>query len=364
MQMSFKLLPLSVLLIGAAACSAGAKVESLQATIDQQLSANAQRYGIAGQAVLILHNGELLYRGSHGLANLETKRPVTADDVFPAFSLSKLFASVLVMQLVERGVLDLDAPASRYVRDLPERWHHIKVNEFLDHVSGVPEYFDASNLQAPLPANRDAVFRLIADKPLLFAAGTETRYTQTNFLVLQAILEAHYAMRYRQIVSNEIIEPLRLNSTYLGKDHLGTREVVQSYIGKNRQLVKEDAIDWREYSIVHAELYITIDDLGTFLNALCAGRLLQQGTLQRLWKPYRYRSGGTGWFAAGWEYGTENGFQYVGHDGGTKVRVRLMFKDSLAENTYAIIYLTNGSADNVWSRTLVESVTQAALSQR
>jgi CubicO group peptidase (beta-lactamase class C family) len=352
-----------LLLIIVTGCSVGANPQTLQATVDQQLSANAQRYGIVGQAVLILHNGEPIYRGSQGLADRDTQQPVRADDIFPVFSLSKLLASVLVMQLVELGQLDLDAPASRYLPDLPARWRGIKVSEFLNHVSGVPDYFDASQSGLALPATRAAAFQALADQPLLFATGTETRYTQTNFLVLEALLESLYDMPYRQIVTNKIVAPLGLSHTYLGKAHVDARTVVHSYIGKDHQLMEETAIEWPEYSIVHAELYTTIDDLGSFLNALCAGRLLKQDTLQRLWTPFRYRNGGTGWFAAGWEYGRSGDFQHVGHDGGTKVRVRLLFQDSLANNTYAFIYLTNGSAENVWSRTLIESLTPAVFSK-
>jgi CubicO group peptidase (beta-lactamase class C family) len=317
---------------------------------------NAQKYGIAGQAVLILHDGKPIYRGSQGLARRETNAPVHPDDIFPVFSLSKLFASVLVMQLVERGQLELDAPVGSYLPDLPASWRALKVTEILNHVSGLPEYFDASVTPIVPPATREAAFQALADKPFLFATGTQTRYTQTNFVLLGAILEARYNMPYRKIVAQRIVEPLGLSSTYFGKRQVPPGKVVNSYIGKDHELTTDVAIDWPEYAIVHAELYTTVDDLGAYLNALCAGRLLRRETLQHLWQPYRYKQGGVGWFASGWEYGTSGRYQYVGHDGGTKVRARLVFGDSLTKNTYAFIYLTNGSAENVWSRTLIDSL--------
>lgn len=344
------------------ACSTRPNTETLQSTLDQQLSVNAQRYGIPGQALLILHEGKAIYRGSHGYADREAGLPVHPDDVFPAFSLSKLFASVLVMQMVDSGELDLAQPAGRYLPGLPPRWQGIRVSEFLNHVSGVPEYFDASQAPIVLPATREAAFQSLRDKPLSFPTDTETSYTQTNFLVLAAILEAHYKMPYRRIVMDRIVRPTGLNNTYFGKDHIAGRKVVKSYIGRDHRLAVQDAIDWPEYSIVHAELYTTIDDLGNFLNALCDGRLVRHDTLLQFWKPHRYHKGGFGWFAAGWEYGTSDRFQELGHDGGTKVRVRLLFKDSLTSNTYAFIYFTNGSAENVWSRTLIDSVAATAIS--
>jgi hypothetical protein len=136
--------------------------------------------------------------------------------------------------------------------------------------------------------------------------------------------------------------------------------VVRSYIGKDGQLIADAGVEWPEYSIVHAELYSTLDDLGAFIRALCAGRLLKPAILQDLWRPNRFGEGGLGWFASGWEYGTRGNYKYVGHDGGTKVRLRLVFDDSLADNTYTFVYLTNGSASNVWSRTLIDSVMAVA----
>jgi CubicO group peptidase (beta-lactamase class C family) len=344
------------LLLGLAACSAPPEAETLQTALDRQLLANAQQYGIAGQAVLILHDGETLYRTSQGLGDREHGTAVLPEDIFPVFSVSKLFASVLVMQLVERGELDLNKPIGDYLSELPQSWQNIKVAAIFNHTSGLPEYFDAGQTPIKPPVTREAAFEALAKQPLQFATGADTRYTQTNFVVLGALLEAHYDRPYRQIVTERIVEPLGLKRSYFGKAQLPAGNVVRSYIGKDGELIAENGIDWPEYSIVHAELYTTVDDLGTFIRALRTGLLLETATLQDLWQPKRFGEGGLGWFASGWEYGTSGKYKYVGHDGSTKVRVRLLFDDSLAEDTYTCIYLTNGSATNVWSRTLIDSV--------
>lgn len=339
-----------------AACGAQPPVKNLQSALDRQLAENAERHGIAGQAVLILHNGKTVYRGSHGLADREKKIAVRPDHIFPVFSVSKLFASVLVMQLVERGQVDLKAPASRYLPDLPERWRSITVDEFLNHSSGVPDYWGTDLATFRLPPTREAIFKDLAGKPMQFATGADTRYNQTNFIVLGALLETLYGKTYRQIVTERIVEPLALRHTYLGERHVPAAEVVASYRGEDGELVPDHDIDWTEYAIVHAELYTTVDDLGRFLNALCEGRLLEPETLLRLWKPHRRRDGDDSMFAAGWEHETGGSYTYIGHEGGGKVRVRLLFRDSLADDTYAYIYLTSGSAENVWSRRLVDSL--------
>jgi CubicO group peptidase (beta-lactamase class C family) len=340
-------------------CASRTDRDALAAKLDRQLEDNAARHGIAGQAVLVQHNGDELYRRTQGFADVASGRRLAPDQVYPLYSVSKLFASTLVMQLVERRQLDLDQPASRYVA-LPPRWGAIKVAEFLNHVSGVPEYFDAQRLgETPFPATKRDVFAALAQRPLIFETATDVAYTQTNFLVVTSILEAHHGRPYRDIVTAHIIERLRLRDTTLGLRSTPAQRLPQSYRGREGRLEKDPPIDWPDYAIAHAELYATLDDVGRFMKAVCNGELLERRTLAALWQPYRLKDGRASWFAAGWELVAGDRRYEVGHDGGTKVRVRLAF-DAAMREVFGFAYLTNGSATNVWSRTLVDSVAAIA----
>jgi CubicO group peptidase (beta-lactamase class C family) len=334
--------------------------KALSAAMNQQMQINRQRYGIAGQAVLVMHNDDVLFRGANGDADLDTKERMTTDDVFPVYSLSKLFVSTLIMQLVEQGEVNLDKAASTYLPGLPARWQGITVRQFLNHTSGVPEYFDESHGPMIFPASREAVFSSLQDKPLLFPTGTTTRYTQTNYFVLSALLEAHYGKPYPQIAAERIIRKLHLKHTWLGTASLPKHGVVKSYNGKDGQLRKDEDLVWPTYSFGHSSLYLSPDDAGRFLRAMATGELVGKNTLRQLWQSQALPNGQAGWFAAGWEYGTSGAYRHVGHDGGTKVRVRILFKDSLDGDVYTFVYLTNGSIKNVWSRTLLGSAMAVA----
>ncbi|WP_305068926.1 serine hydrolase domain-containing protein [Lysobacter sp. 5GHs7-4] len=334
--------------------------DALSAALTRQLETNRQRYGIAGQALLVAHDGQVLFRGADGEADVERHERATADHVFAAYSLSKLFAGILVMQLVEQGRVDLDRPASTYVPGLPASWRTIAVRDFLDHTSGVPEYFIArpdggALATTDFPKDLPAVFVSLADTPLSFPTGTDTRYTQTNFLVLTALLEAHYGKPYAQIAEERIVRKLQLGHTGWGPAARSEQRVVRSYVGKNGRLEPEQDIAWPRYAYGHAALYLTLDDLARFLQAVTSGELVTKATLRRLWQPRTLSNGRRGGFAAGWEYGESGEYRQVGHDGGTRVRVRVLFRDSLDEDVYVFAYLTNGSVRNVWSRVLVGS---------
>ncbi|MEQ4576822.1 MAG: serine hydrolase domain-containing protein [Gammaproteobacteria bacterium] len=349
---------------------AAAREDSLADQLTRQIETNRQRYGIAGQAVLVAHNDQVLFRGVDGYADLDTRQPVTLDSIFPLFSLSKLFTSTLVMQLVEQGSIDLDQPVRTYLPDLPERWKAITVRQFLNHTSGVPEYFVEAQMTGTAEANASfapdlrALFASLADKPLVFPTGSDTRYTQTNYVVLAHLLETHYRKPYPQVASERIIRRLHLTHTFLGDAALPKRGVATDYLSKDRTLQKEPEIAWPDYALGHAGLYASLGDLATFLQAVGNGDLVGKATLQQLWQPQVLSNGRRGWFATGWEIGESGGYRHVGHDGGARVRVRLLFADTLDGDRYTILYLTNGSARSVWSRTLVDSVMATVAPQR
>jgi CubicO group peptidase (beta-lactamase class C family) len=318
-------------------------------------------HGIPAQAVVILRNGEPVYRGFFGEIDANGI-PVDEAAVFPVFSVSKLFAGTLLLQLVEEKKVDLDAPASRYVATLPPAWREITVGQFLNHVSGVPEYFDLANLEKPFQPSLRAVFEHLADVPFVDPPSTRTHYTSTNFLVIEAILEAVTGKSYRDLVRTRIITPLDLRSTWLGLNNVPRGRLVASYHGENGRIVPDMPIAWPAYSTAHGELYSTANDLATFLSAVAEGRFVSRKALMQFWKPYAFSNGNNGYFASGWEYGKSGAFHEVGHDGGAKVRVRLLFTEDLDDH-FIIVYLINGSLDNVWSRTLVDSVQPLVLPQ-
>ncbi|MBX9616128.1 MAG: beta-lactamase family protein [Caulobacteraceae bacterium] len=338
-----------------AACT-GSPAPDLRAQIDARLQANASLHGIPAQSVLVMRNGEVLYRSQTGLAHLATQRAVRPDDLYGAYSVSKLFVSTLILELVDQGRVDLEAPASRYVADLPPAWRDVRIDQLLSHASGLPDYVPGADGPMDFPSTRDDVFRTLGARPLDFPPGTQSRYNQTNYLVLQAVLESRYGLPYRQIVQSRIIGPLGLRDVYLGLANAPAGRRVTAYHGQDGRLVADSPLPWPDYAIAHAELFTTADDLGVFLTAVARGRFARPQTLARLWRPYRLANGGTADFASGWDYGESGGYREVGHDGGVKVRVRLLFRDDAISDHYVIVYLTNGSRDNAWTRTLIDSI--------
>ncbi|WP_442253162.1 serine hydrolase [Stenotrophomonas pavanii] len=349
--------------------SARGLTPDLSTQLDAQLQTNRERYGIAGQAVLVAHNGQVLYQGASGERDPATHAPATVDSIFAAQSMAKLLTSTLVMQLVDQGKVDLDAPASRYVPDLPTAWQAIHVRDFLNHSSGIAEYYDrvdnrwVSKGYAEVAPDLAAALKVAAAAPMQFATGSRVQYTQANYLVLTALLEAHYRRPYPAIARERILQPLKMTSTSWGIANVPVERAAVPYIGKDGALQPANEDPWPNYGWGHADLQTTVGDMNRFLQALATGRLLRTATLEKLWQPQKLSGGGSNFFSTGWDTTRSDGYTQVGHDGGTRVRARLAYKGTLASGYWVFVYLTNGSARNVWSSTLVESTMAVAAPQ-
>jgi len=334
--------------------------------LDTQLKANRERYGIAGQAVLVAHNGQVLYQGASGERDPATHAPATVETIFAAQSMAKLLTSTLVMQLVDQGKVDLDAPASRYVQDLPTAWQAIHVRDFLNHSSGIGEYYDrvdnrwVSKGYPGVAPDLAAALKVAGAAPMQFATGSRVQYTQANYLVLTALLEAHYRKPYLAIARERILQPLKMTSTSWGIASVPAQRAAVPYIGKDGHLQPANEDPWPGYGWGHADLQTTVGDMNRFLQALATGKLLRTATLEKLWQPQKLAGGGNNFFSTGWDTVRSDGYTQVGHDGGTRVRARLAYKGTLANGYWVFVYLTNGSARNVWSSTLVESTMAVA----
>ena len=93
-----------------------APVISEEFALETRLAEILNRRATGGLALGVVRNGRLDWFHGHGLANIASRTPVTEDTAFRIASISKTFTAVAVMQLVERGLVDLDAPATDYLR--------------------------------------------------------------------------------------------------------------------------------------------------------------------------------------------------------------------------------------------------------
>jgi CubicO group peptidase (beta-lactamase class C family) len=172
---------------------------------------------IPGGVVVIVKDGKILLKKGYGFADIEAGRKVDPDrTLFRIASMSKLFVATSVMQLVEQGRIDLDAPADRYL-ERPLRLRYSKpvtVRNLITHTAGFEDaytgIFDAPGTVAP-------PLQTVIDTSLprqAFPPGTWPAYSNHGFVVLGRIVERVSGQTYADYVEQHVLAPLEMrNST-------------------------------------------------------------------------------------------------------------------------------------------------------
>jgi CubicO group peptidase (beta-lactamase class C family) len=144
----------------------------LGAFVDSFMATEMARDRIPGAAFVFVQAGRVVLQRGYGLADVAGHRPVVADStIWRIGSISKVITATAVMQLVDRGVIDLDAPADRYVRrvSIPHTYQDaVTVRQLLNHTAGFDEIrpgTQALSRDDVLPLDQFLAGRLVRIRP-------------------------------------------------------------------------------------------------------------------------------------------------------------------------------------------------------
>ena len=175
----------------------------------------------------------------YGVTDIENADLAAAKTLWPIGPISQGYAAVAAIQLYEKGKLDIYAPISKYLKDVPAPWKDITVFQLMQHSTGIADYrvqngFDAS--KAYTPAQLIATVEAI---PLFFQPGTDVKQSATNFLLLTSIIENAAKMPYKDFVKKYQIDYLGMTETYFGED-LPKVKQEKIAVGNVHQVFKHD----------------------------------------------------------------------------------------------------------------------------
>ena len=301
-----------------------------------------QQRGIPGLQVAVIKHGSIVFSESLGLANVENHVPASRTTLFPLNSATKAFTGVAVMQLVEAGQLDLDAPVSRYLQALPPAWHGIRVRQLLAHTSGLPDIVGEQGL-AGGGSEADA-WRTIEQLPVEAAAGDRFAYNQTNYGLLARIIAQQGGVPYEDFLAARQLGVLGMSRTRFGDSYDLVPGAATIYSLFPRSTDAEGApvrlshwfYDMPQGLWAGGGLQTTGDELAAWLLALMQQRLISAKSLARMWAPEQLNDGSAGPWAAGWPVATVDGRRQVSSMGGARAAFVVYPDEGLA-----VIVLTN-----------------------
>ena len=184
--------------------------EAIAARIDASVESEMERGRQPGLTLGITDRDTTLTVRSYGFADLAAQRPVTPETLFEIGSIGKSFTAVAVLQLVDEGRIELDAPVSRYLPWLvipgTDSNSPITVSHLLSHTAGIVAGTDGTP---------EAAFQVWAlrELPTFSAPGDRYHYSNVGYKLLGLVLEAVDGRSYPEIVRARILEPLQMRAT-------------------------------------------------------------------------------------------------------------------------------------------------------
>lgn len=293
---------------------ANGQVSQSQATrVDSLIRREMRVRRIPGLQVAVVQRGQTVLLKSYGVANVQHAVPVTNQTVFSLNSCTKAFTGVAIMQLVEEGKVDLEAPVSRYVENLPVAWQPVKVRQLLTHVSGLPDILrkvlDPKSGGYVGRDNEESSWAKVLALPMEFPIGEQFSYNQTNYVLLGKIIDRFRGKPFVQVFDEQQFRVANLSATSFGDSRDVVPNMVQIYryvnqidgkpVGDNKLTNAYE--EFPAFKRTSSGLNSTASDVARWLIALQQGKLLKtKAALEKLWTAGTYNNGQSTQWALGW----------------------------------------------------------------
>jgi D-alanyl-D-alanine carboxypeptidase len=286
---------LCVLALFASGCSSGedARSETTSRADVRRMMEYVRSEGAPG-VVTLVRNRSGTWRGATGVAVLQPRRRMRADDRFRIASVTKTFVATVVLQLVGEGRLGLDDTVERLLPGVLPQGSEITIRQLLNHTSGLYNFTDDKRAQARFVRNIRIVFSpretvaIAASRPLSFAPGTSWAYSNTGYQVLGLIIERTSNEPLAQALTRRIFEPLRLRHTSFEPLPRLSETVAHGYAlpGGEIPLTRDRPRDVTQSSAGGAwaagAIVSNVDDIARFYHALFGGEVLRRDLLREL----------------------------------------------------------------------------------
>jgi CubicO group peptidase (beta-lactamase class C family) len=292
---------------------------TLAGQLEPEVRAEMKNWGITGLALALVDDQQTVYASGFGEARRES--------VFRCGSISKLFNAVAVMQLVEAGTLDLDAPLERYGADLLPvnpftNGAPITLRQLLCHRSGMIREAPVGGYLDDTEPGLTRTVASVSQAVLVNPPNTKTRYSNVGPSLAGRVVERATGERFEDYQREHVLGPLGMTNSAWTFRRLPRGRLVVSYLrvadgrgGYRRQ--RTPVFDLG--TIPAGNLFTSVDDLARFLAMLAAegatrdGRILRADTLAQMFTPQLTTEPGS--FGLGFVVGKFRDHRAVSHNG-------------------------------------------------
>ncbi|HPQ98154.1 MAG TPA: serine hydrolase domain-containing protein [Saprospiraceae bacterium] len=273
--------------------------DSLGVQLDRMVPRFVER-GFSG-AILVEKDGQVILNKGYGYAQDRAKIPFRTNTAFGIGTLSMQFTATAILQLYEQGKIDLNAPISEYLQDVPDDKKGITISQLLSYSSGLPDFFN--NKSDHKSISRQLAFREIMDLPLQFKPGKSFLFSNAGYTLLAILFEEITGGSYLDYLRQELFPAAGMTETAFN----GSQIWSETRVAEGRgfvELADNNPMRWPEPSwniIGTGEIVTTLEDLYSWKQAWDNNRLVNAKTKELMMqkhaldKTQRFIEYGYGW---------------------------------------------------------------------
>lgn len=223
--------------------------------------------GSPGVAVLVVKDGNVVFKKGYGLANLEYDIPISAATVFDIASVSKQFTGLAISTLMRQGKISPDDDIHKYLPDVPQFNKPITIRNLIHHTSGLrdwPAGLHAAGWRWDEAFSYDDIMRMVSkQRDLDFEPGSQYSYSNTGYNLLAAVVAKVSGKTFPDYIAANIFKPLGMNSSQVLTDYSNVvKNLAGSYSPNGHGYSKnnDQLTAWGSSSIV-----TTVEDLSKWV---------------------------------------------------------------------------------------------------
>ena len=318
--------------------------KDLAKQLDEKITHMVDKDEFSG-VVLIARNSKPFYEKAFGMANRENNIVNNIKTKFNLASLSKMFTSIAIAQLVEAGKISFSDTLIKVLPEYPNKEvaSRITIHQLLTHTSGLgdvftQEFFDLQD-KGELKNTLDW-YKTFVHYPLAFEPGSQFKYSNAGYIVLGAIIEKLSGQDYYSYIKEHITKPLGINSTEFYSTDDNKLDIAKPYTFYPEGMEQVDKIQEFKNLAYRGSAagggYSTAEDLLKFMVALREYKLLNKELTEMLVTTKVKSADGMPDWAYGCFDSNAYGIRTVGH-GGTIPGVSTMAEIYWDYDCYVII---------------------------
>jgi CubicO group peptidase (beta-lactamase class C family) len=335
------------------------KISDVQAALETL----ARQHRVPGASLGIIHGDELVEFAT-GVANKNTGVPVTPATLFQIGSNTKVYTATLVMQLVDEGLVDLDAPVKKYLPELrladAKAREAVTVRQLLTHTSGIEgDHFE------DFGRGDDGIEKFVGSLKnigQIYAPGEMWSYCNTGWTMLGRLVEKLRGKPYHKVLREKLLAPIGAHATTILMEEMLARSCAVGHVvvpGAQQPIVPPTVMMSPSHAPAGSMTTSTPAEVLRFVRMhLNGGRardttqVLSEASVKAMQQPQIKlpesspgNAMGLGWILSEWE-----GERVIGHGGGTIGQ--LSFLQVLPDRPFGVCLLTNSTTGGALWREL------------